>query len=69
MQWAHSTPTMLLLLSMMAELQPRQVAAMLGWDCLMIWAGLVAAWASGPLQRELGNAGACVLEWRAATRR
>jgi bacteriorhodopsin len=49
-QWLHTTPTMILLMSMMSDLPSRLVTAAVGGDLVMVLAGLGASWTHGPLQ-------------------
>ncbi|KAF6251826.1 hypothetical protein COO60DRAFT_581296 [Scenedesmus sp. NREL 46B-D3] len=49
-QWMHTTPTMILLMSMMSDMSPWRVTAAVGGDLVMVLAGLGASWTSGVLQ-------------------
>jgi hypothetical protein len=49
-QWLHTTPTMILLMSMMSDLQPWRVTAAVAGDLMMVLAGLGASWTSGVAQ-------------------
>eukprot|EP00882_Tetradesmus_deserticola_P029636 GHRQ01033217.1.p1 GENE.GHRQ01033217.1~~GHRQ01033217.1.p1 ORF type:complete len:224 (+),score=88.73 GHRQ01033217.1:391-1062(+) len=49
-QWMHTTPTMVLLMSMMSNLPSWRVAAAVGGDLVMVLTGLGACWTSGLLQ-------------------
>jgi hypothetical protein len=51
-QWLHSTPTMLLLMALMSDLSSTQLRNAMAADVVTMTTGMVATWASGPLQRE-----------------
>lgn len=44
MQWAHSTPTMLLMMSVMSDLSAGDVALAVLADMVMVVSGLLATW-------------------------
>ncbi|KAF8057779.1 walR [Scenedesmus sp. PABB004] len=52
-QWVHTTPTMILLMSMMSDLPPSTVASAVAADLVMVVTGLGASWTNGPLQLAL----------------
>ena len=54
-QWTHSTPTMILVMSMLGDLSTRELAQALLADFVMIFTGLGASVTTGPTQgRRLG---------------